>query len=465
MKSLIGDKRFYKSFFLIAVPIIIQQLVINSASIVDNLMVGQLGSESVQAMGVIFPVIFITSFLMYSTSHGSGIYISQFKGSGEKDKLETAIGVKIKLLTIVSIIAATILYFVAPAVTRIFTDNSIVQQNAIDYLRIYAFAIIPIYMSYSMSSTYVQLGLPSKSLPVAVVGVGLNIALNSLFIFGNSTFGIPKMGIGGAALGTLISQTITLLIFIFIVNKKMYTNNIFKIPFRKTNGLLKKIILVSLPLVFNEMVWAFGMSTRTAIWAGYGDNALGALAIQTNVQQFVNISFAGMSAATAYIIGTTLGTGNKEKAKEIAWKLFGTSIMLGLAMGGILFIIKDVIIGVYDISPEIASLASELLSISSMFFFVWMGTATLFFILRAGGKTKQLFIMDGITIWGMVVPTAYILLHYTNVSFATNMFWVYTLDLSKMIIALLFVLSYKWLIVLTNKKSEKQEESEPQHIA
>jgi Na+-driven multidrug efflux pump len=162
-RALIGSRKFYKQFIMIAIPIIIQQLIINSATIIDNFMVGKLAGGA-EAMGVVFAIVFVPTFLMFSTSHGAGVYISQYFGAADKDNLDKAIGIKIRNLLIMSFVVSASLVIFAPQLASIFTDTQSVIADASAYLRIYGLAIIPIYLGYGIASSFVQVGKPAKTL-------------------------------------------------------------------------------------------------------------------------------------------------------------------------------------------------------------------------------------------------------------------------------------------------------------
>ncbi len=454
-KALIGDKAFYKTFVLIAIPIIIQQLVINSATIIDSFMVGDLVGGAT-AMGVVMPIVFIPTFIMFATSHGSGVHISQFYGAGDKKNLNNAFGVKLKAMMTMAIVSAVVIFFGAEQFARLYTSTESVIKDASEYLRIYAIQLIPLFLGYAIASTFTQVGKPKATLWVSIVGTIINIVLNYLFIFE------LKLGVVGAAYGTLISKSATCLIYLLLLDKSSFTFGIRDALKAKSPQLAKVMILVTIPLLLNELIWAFGMSARALAWSRYGDNVVGALAIQSNVQQIINVVFAGMSAATAYIVGTTLGKGDKEKAKAVAFNLIGASIIFGLLAGTILFIIKEPLVGLYNVNDLTRRLAIDSLSISSFYFVTWVVTATMFFILRSGGKTKQLFIMDGLTIWLFVVPTAFIL-QATGATFLTSLIVVYGWDVFKMVLALVFILQYKWINVLTNREPVEGQDSDPTH--
>jgi len=447
IKKIFLSKGFYKSFLLVALPIILQQILINSAVIVDNFMIGQLNDGSLTAIAASNGIFLVLMFVMFGINSGSGIFVAQYYGRNDHQGLERAAATKIRGLLYFALTANIVIWLFGDFFIAFFIPqtaaNSALFGLAKNYLILILFALFPKVINFGLSTTFQQIGNPGRGVKASLVSVTTNIILNYLFIFGWGP--IPAMGLIGAGIGTILSKFSSLFVWLFILDTSKLTTSLWKMLFKKNPLLSRKILHKTIPFITNEFFWAGGMSFRFAIWASYGLDELAALGIQQNITNIVSVMFAGLSGATVFLIGTQLGKNNMAAAKDDAYRLLFIAAFLGAGMFGIVSLIAWPVINIYNISPQLKTLALSLIQVTALWYPLWMLSATFFFILKTGGRTREVLLMDSFHIWAFMIPIALFFRHWTTVSITSNMLFTYASDFIKLAIAFFFFTRFKWL--------------------
>lgn len=452
-----GGKKFLFLFLSVALPIIFQQVLINSATVIDQLMLGQLESEVLQASAAITAIVFVPTFIGYALSAGSGIYISQYWGANDKDGVRKAFGNKMRTMLLFGIIVALVFGIFSRELISIYTPNEKAIEHGMKYFKWLALGAIPTYLITGLSTSFNQIGLTKKPFYATIVAIIINVTLNWALIFGAGPF--PKMGIEGAAIATFIAKTVELIVYLVAFRKNELCKSYISAFFAKDRKISNKIFWVTLPLVANETLWAVGMSTRTAIWSNYGTTVLQAIAVIGVVQLISQSTFSGLAAGSGYIIGTSLGSGDTNDAKKKGIQLIRLSVVMGIIMAVGTIILKGPILWLYSHSTgedmsNVIGFAENILWIYIAFTTLWSVLAVIFFILRSGGQTKQIFIMDSIHMWLLVVPTIWLVWSFGNQNpegIYTSYIVTFSLDFIKLLVAIILYRMYKWLNVMSSR--------------
>ena len=435
MKTFIGDRQFYKTLFQVAAPLVLQQLITTSVQLVDNVMVGRLGESSIGAVSVINQLYFIVILVTFGAYAGAGIFTSQFFGSGDHDKLKQTFRFKLITGALIALIALIIFTVFGENLIRLFTKNPETIKQGLAYLNIARWSAFPWVISVAISNTFREMSITKPLLYISIVAIITNTLLNFLLIFG--LFGFPALGVTGAAIATFISRFVELgLMIVLLIKKGSIFNTKMTQMLHIQPKLLKSMIVMSIPLTLNELLWSTGQTAFLHAYSTRGDSALAALNISGAISQLVFVTFGGIATAVAVLVGNTLGKNALDEAKDNARKLIAFSVFFAVIAGLILFILSFFILNIYDVAETTKDIARFNIRINALFIPVYSFNVTLFFTLRSGGDTKSTFMIDSGYMWVVAVPIAMVLAYLTDLKVTMMFLLIQSLDLPKMFFGL-----------------------------
>lgn len=243
-----------------------------------------------------------------------------------------------------------------------------------------------------------------SKLYTSIAAFFINVGANYMFIFGK--LGAPKMGVAGAAVGTLIARIFEFAVicgYLFLKDKVIGFR--FKDLLAPVGNLWREYIRISIPVLISDGILALGNNSVAMVIGRLGESFVAANAVTTVTQQLSSVMIQGFSQAGAIVIGHTLGQGEKEKAKEQGYAFLGLGILFGLAAAGIVMLISGPMINAYNLSPETASIAKQLMvSISVIIVFQATNSIMTKGVLRGGGDTKMLMVADNVFLWVASLP-------------------------------------------------------------
>jgi len=435
MKTFIGDRQFYKTLFQVAAPLVLQQLITTSVQLVDNVMVGRLGESSIGAVSVINQLYFIVILVTFGAYAGAGIFTSQFFGSGDHDKLKQTFRFKLITGALIALIALIIFTVFGENLIRLFTKNPETIKQGLAYLKIARWSAFPWVISVAISNTFREMSITKPLLYISIVAIITNTLLNFLLIFG--LLGFPALGVTGAAIATFISRFVELgLMIVLLIKKGSIFNTKMTQMLHIQPKLLKSMIVMSIPLTLNELLWSTGQTAFLHAYSTRGDSALAALNISGAISQLVFVTFGGIATAVAVLVGNTLGKNALDEAKDNARKLIAFSVFFAAIAGLILFILSFFILNIYDVAETTKDIARFNIRINALFIPVYSFNVALFFTLRSGGDTKSTFMIDSGYMWVVAVPIAMVLAYLTDLKVTMMFLLIQSLDLPKMFFGL-----------------------------
>ncbi len=344
-------RNFIKKVTLIIIPVMLQQLIVTSVNLIDNLMVGQLGDVSLSGVNAANRFYMVESMVIFGIIGSCMIFLSQFYGSNNYQKVKETFR-----FAIVSAFSVVVLFFVfsffySQNVIGYFSNDIRVISAGASYLHLASISFLPVAFSFVFSFSMRSLGETKIPLFISILAVSSNALFNYLLIFGN--FNFPTLGIEGAAYATVIARFIELFAYLFVIkhNDFCFKTSIFDL-FNISKDLIKKIITKAIPLVTNEFLWSFGMATLVKFYGTRGVVALTGQTIAQTTSDIFYILFSGMAVATTIMVGQKLGANQLEEAKDNAYKLFKFSIGLSLIFGALLFMSSYIVPNFYNVSEE-----------------------------------------------------------------------------------------------------------------
>ncbi len=420
-KKFFGSKEFYLSVLAIALPIAIQNCFTNFVNLLDNVMVGQMGTLEMSGVSISNQIIFVCNLCIFGTVSGGGIFCSQFFGANDWNGVRNAI--RFKLLVGFTIISISIICFVFFGDKLIYLflsgekDLQSVERTlsyGFDYLKIMAIGIPGFLLSQIYASTLREGGETMLPMKAGIIAILTNLILNYLLIFGH--FGFPRLGVNGAAIATVISRYVEAMIIIFIAHKRYeYFKGLYKnliIP----RALFTRIFKAAIPLMLNETFWSLAMSTLVQCYSTRGINAVAGYNIANTLIQVANSSFLAVGSAIGIIIGRLLGANKNEEAIETDIKLIVFSIMVGLGAGILLIMLSPIFPMLYNTTAEARLIATQFIIVQGCFLPLFALRNASYFTLRSGGKILITILTDSLFMWLCPVPIAFILSRYTAMS-------------------------------------------------
>ena len=424
MKKYIGDKKFYKMVFLIAIPIMLQQGISNFVNLLDNVMVGRLGNEQMSGVAIVNQLIFVFNICIFGCVAGTGIYSAQFTGKKDQDGIRNCLRMKIMITTLFSAIAITILFFARNTLINLYLhegtekvgDLALTYENGEKYLLIMLFGLFVAALSQCYSSTLREYGETVVPMISSLAAVLVNLILNTILIFG--FLGFPALGVQGAAIATVISRYVELGILVFYTHTRTYKfpfivglYKSFRIPLR----LWKDVVKTGLPLFVNEALWSTGMAFLSQCYATRGLIVVSANNITSTVNNIFIIFYIALGSAISIIVGQQLGAGEVEKAKDTDRKLIFFSVCVNIFIGLILISLSKIIPKIYNTPNEVKELATVFLTVVAIMMPVHAFNHACYFTLRSGGRTFITFLFDSTFMWIIHIPIAFVVSRYSNI--------------------------------------------------
>ena len=450
----IGNKKFYGRVLTVAVPIMIQNGISNFVSLLDNIMIGQVGTEQMSGVAIVNQLMFVLYLGMFGALSGPGIYSAQFYGSGNHEGVRHSF--RYKLYIVLALVMIGILVFLTCGenlMTLYLSEEVDSTQSADmvlkygrDYMLVMLIGLIPFAIEEVYASTLRECGETKVPMVAGLVAVGVNLCLNYLLIFGK--FGFPELGVTGAAIATVISRFVQE--GIVVVWTHMHT-----IKMKFAEGLYKsliiprelawKITVKGMPLMMNELLWSAGMALLNQCYSKRGLDAVAGLNIASTFNNLFNVVFIAMGSAIAIMVGQLLGAGELEEARDTDTKLITFSVASSVLMGAILFSLSAVFPSFYNAEQSVKDLACGFIRISAVCMPLYAFMHASYFTLRTGGKTLVTFLFDSVFLWGVSTPTAFIISRYTGMPVLTMFLCVQMIDLIKCLIGFILVKKGIWL--------------------
>ncbi|RRC94155.1 MATE family efflux transporter [Erysipelotrichaceae bacterium OH741_COT-311] len=450
LKKFIGDKTFYITVLTVAIPLMLQQLIISSVNLIDNLMVGQLGDYAIGAVGTVNRVYIIILYGINGLVAACSIYIAQYFGAKNKGKMQESFLISL-LISFLLVVCFTIVALVYPKeIVMYFTKDEQILTYGAQYLKIVIFSFLPNVFSLCIASAIRSIGKTKAPLIISIIAVIVNTILNYILIFGH--FGFPSLGVKGAALATVIARFLELIMYVVVVNQEEFPRVFHFVKI--TKELLTKILLKAIPLFLNEIIWTFGIATLFKFYSTRGSWATSGYSIALTIADIFFILFSGMAIATTVLVSQKLGANHLEQAKENAYKLVGFGIFLALVFGIGMFASSYILPYIYNVTEETMSVAVSIVRIMGCFYWIYMATAQFYFILRAGGDMKSALLMDSGFMWLFNIPLIYMIAYYTNINIILMYVMSQMTDVIKLLYSYFLVKKEKWLVNLTVNDKE-----------
>lgn len=463
-KKYFGTKQFYRMTLGVAIPIMIQNGITNFVGLLDNIMVGQIGTEQMSGIAIINQLLLVYNLAIFGAVSGAGIFTAQFYGKQDHEGVRHTFRFKLYIATLITLGSILILTFFGEDLIAMYLqgeDKGLSIEEALrcgkQYLWIICFGLLPFAIEQAYVGTLRECGETVVSMIAGIVAVFVNLALNYVLIFGK--FGCPMLGAAGAAIATVVSRYVEAAIVIIWTHR--HTG---RMPFivrafsswRVPAALCGQIIRRGTPLMVNEVLWAAGIAMINQCYSVRSFEAVAVGNIASTISNIFNICFIAFGDAIAIVVGQYLGAGKFQEAKDTDTKLITFCVTLCIPLGVILYLTAPLFPQLYKTTDEVRRLAAEYLMVSAVFMPVWAFMHASYFTLRSGGKTIITFLFDSVYLWVIAYPLAYVLSRYTAISLIPMYACVQSIDIIKCVIGFILVKKGIWINNIVSVGQEKQ---------
>ncbi|MCR5109194.1 MAG: MATE family efflux transporter [Lachnospiraceae bacterium] len=452
-ECLIGDSAFYKKVAFVVLPMIAQNTLTNIVGLLDNVMVGQVGTLPMSAVAIVNQILFVFYLVLWGAIAGAGIYGTQFFGKGDHEGVRSCMRFKLIIALLILAVVALLLLIKGDFLISLYiagstseADRAMTMEYALDYMHIMLIGLIPFTFTQCYAGTLRESGHTALPMKAGMTAMAVNFVFNALLIFG--LLGFPKLGVTGAAIATVISRFAEFLIVLLsvIIQKKKYSfftglYKTLKIP----RELVGPILIKTLPLLFGEFLWSFGQAALLRCYSVRGIAVIAAMNICNTIAQIFNEVFLSLGNSSAIIVGQELGADKLLSARKTAWRMMALSVSSCFIMGSLLYLFAPLIPGIYNTENDIRALATSLIRIQSLTMFCFALANVSYFVLRAGGKTVITFLFDALFAWLVTVPVALLLCSYTTLPITLVYFIVNITELIKGFIGIYLVKKGSWI--------------------
>lgn len=462
LNKLFGDKSFYKLVFAVAMPIFLQNLITNFVSLVDNIMVGRVGTEQMSGVAIANQLIFVFNLAIFGAVSGVGIFTSQYFGTKNYDKMKDSARFMIWFSSVIYVIGMAVLILFDEQLISLFLhqgnfegDVALTLESAKSYLKIILFGLLPFTVSQIVTAVMRSANKTVYPMIAGLSGVAVNLMLNYVLIYGK--LGMPVLGVRGAAIATIVSRFVEVFMLLgWAVFKKapffVGLLKTIKVPLKNA----KLYFVKGAPIFLNEVFWSLGMTLLVQCYSTKGLDVVAGFNISNTLVNMFNASLMSMGAAIGIIVGNKLGANDIDGAKDASIKLTVFSFLLCVAMGLIMGVASPFFPLIYETQAEIKTLATQLIIVASCAMPVQAVCNACYFTIRAGGKTFVTFLFDSVFVWVVSVPVAYCLSRFTSMGIVLIYIVICALDIIKSIIGIVMVNSGVWCNNMNNIESVEQ---------
>ena len=452
-KKYIGDREFYKKLFGVMLPVLVQNVITNFVSLLDNIMVGRVGTEPMSGVAIVNQLLFVFNLCIFGGLSGAGILTAQFYGSGDDEGVRSTFRAKLWIALVTLVAFSSVFIGFGERLISLFIhegeedlDLAATLMYGKRYLRIMLlqmplFAFLNIY-----SSTLRETGETKLPMNAGIVAVFVNLTFNYILIYGK--LGAPRLGVEGAAIATVLARAVECLTVVLTTHHRLERYTFMKGAYstlQVPKSLAKKILIMGLPLLVNEGLWSSGMTTLNQVMSMRGLEVVSAENICSTVSNLFFCSFFAMGTTVSIIVGQLLGAGKLEQAVDEDRKLIAFSVALCVFVGLVMAVTAPFIPRIYNTTDIVKSLAATMIFVNAVMMPFNAFTNSCYFTLRSGGRVWITMLFDSAYIWLLSIPLTLSLVKLTSLPVIPIYAISYGIDFIKCIIGYVLVKNRVWV--------------------
>ncbi len=453
IRRYVGDKQFYKMVLFVAIPIMVQNGITNFVSLLDNIMVGQIGTEQMSGVAIVNQLMFVYNICIFGAVSGAGIFGAQFFGKGDHEGVRNAFRFKLVSCLILTGVGMGLLLTAGGNLINLFLHEGSDAGDlklTFDYAKQYMYVVMPSMIPFAIIQAYAQTlretGETILPMKAGIASVAVNLVFDYLLIFGKC--GFPKLGVFGAAVATVMARIVECMIVVIWTHRHAEKNRFivgayrhFRIP----GALCKQIMMKGFPLMINEALWSIGMSAMMQCYSTRGLEVIAGFNISNTVANLFNVVYIAMGSAIAIVIGQLLGAGKMEEAVDKDRKMIAFSIFCCVVIGSVMFLLAPLFPQIYNTTDQVRSYATSFIRVASACMPLYGFMHAAYFTLRSGGKTIVTFLFDSVYVWVVDIPLAMVLTRLTTLPIVPIYLMCQLIEIVKCIIGFVLVKKQVWV--------------------
>lgn len=452
-ERMFGDRDFYAQVVAVVVPIIIQNTVSNVVSLLDNVMVGRVGTLQMSAVAIVNQLLFVFNLCIFGGLAGAGIFATQYAGAHDDKGVRDCF--RVKWMIALSMLACALVVLIAfpKRLIGMYLAQETAQADAaatlgfgMDYLTVMLWGLLPFGVSQVYASTLREVGETRLPMFASVAAILVNLIFNYFLIFGKC--GFPELGVTGAAIATVLSRYVETAVIMVYTHMKSHHFGFIRGAYRSLRvpkPLMISILRRGTPLLVNEFLWSSGMAVLLQCYSVRGLDVVAACNIATTVSNLFKVVFLSMGNAVAIMVGQALGANDIERAKNCTWRLMTLSVGSNLIMATLLALFAPAIPNIYNTEPHVRQIATQLIYVVAVMMPAYSFSHCCYFTLRSGGKTIITFLFDSVFTWCVNVPAAWLLAYKTGLGIVPLYFGVQALEMVKVVVGFVLVKKGVWI--------------------
>lgn len=454
---ILRDKAFFKSFWILTLSLALQNLLTYSVNMADNIMLGAYSETAMSGASLGNQIQFLLQMLVVGAGEGAVVLGSQYWGKKNLQPIPHIIGCALRFGVGMAAALFVLVLCFPQQLLSLLTNDAAVIADGVRYLHVICFTYIIFTATNILTASLRSIGIVKIGYIISASTLCINICLNYCFIYGH--FGLPQLGIQGAAVATLVSRTVELLIVIYYLkyHEKQLNLTLKKLVFIDTSY-LQDYTHVSFPVLLNQAMWGIAQMVQTGILGHLGAAAIAANAIAVLVFQIISVIAYGAASASSIVVGRTIGEGNEHKLHDLVTTLQIMFLSIGVITGLVIYAVRAPILSIYDISPEAHDLAMQFMAVLAV---TTVGTSYQMAvdngIIRGGGDTGFSAKMNIISMWCIVVPIAALSAFVWHFPPVVVFFFLKWDQLYKAIPVKLRLNSWKWVKKVTRPEQKTME--------
>ena len=449
----VGDRAFYRRLVAVSLPIMLQNGITNLVSLLDNIMVGAVGTEQMSGVSIVNQLLFVFNLCIFGGLSGAGIFTSQFYGRGDDKGVRSTFRFKFVLAAALTLGGFAVLGGAGERLIALYLheggDTGDLAATAVfgrDYLRIMLWGLAPFALQQVYASTLRETGETMVPMKAGLAAIGVNLFFNYVLIFGH--FGAPALGASGAALATVISRYVEAALILGWTHRHAAEARFIVGAYRTLRvpaALAKNIVRRGMPLLINEALWSAGMATLTQSYSVRGLAVVAGLNIASTIVNLFNIVWMSMGISVSILVGQELGAGAFDRARVTARRIMAFSVVSAAVIGGVMMLLAPLFPMLYNTTEEVRALAAGFIRVTMFTAPLQAFANATYFTLRAGGRTWITFAFDSMMLWVARIPLVRVLVYFTPLSIMVIFLISALTDMAKVILGYILVKRGVWV--------------------
>ena len=459
LSRFIGDRNFYRAVFAIAVPIILQMSITNLVTLIDNVMVGRLGTESMSGVSIVNQFVFIFNLVVFGALSGAGIFTAQYHGKGDVKGVRSTMQIKLISTLLIGVVGTVLFILCDDFLINTFLheegtegDLELAFNEAKRYLEYAVWGFLPYSLSLAYATTLREIGKPVAPMIASFAAVGINFVLNLILIFG--LLGAPALGVAGAAIATTVSRFAELFILLIWTHlngtRVKFTKGLFT-EFTISSQLVRGVLVKGMPILVNELLWSVATTLRNQCYSTRGLEVLAAVSIITTVLNVLNVVHMSTASAIGIMAGNKLGAGDTEEAKITASRMTVLACASALLIGAVMAALSGVFPLMYDVSDKVRDISKDLLIISGIYMVFYAFNVCTYYTIRSGGRVIGVMLMDSGFMCVIILPITAFFAYFTGI----NIYLLFAIgqgtEILKTIFASVLLKKFNWARQMVDK--------------